>query len=214
MHKGVIQGPGFSYLKVLGKTHKGVRGFKPFYIDLPMLSSIAFVTDDQRGHVTLHVVNVQTKKETAVPLEDFDFGFWIGHEPATEFIEVSGEKLLLIELRDVSKHIELPGTPLHYPVSSTKWKKTATVNITAKAIELTEQEFSDADGHVNQRWVTDKAGRTTMEFFDARGHLTERWGYDGKLSPIKEFFDADGHVKERWVDGRKGVKPEWRLDKT
>jgi len=194
--KGNLHGDEIFYLKAFGRTYKWVQGSKPFYIDVPTLSSIAFVTGERQEHSTLHVVNTQTKKETAVLLEGLSFGLEIGYEqygrkrgePFTESIDASEDKLIL-----------------------TTWgrrdKVTATVSLNSNSVERTESTTYDADGHVKSRFIEDKSGNT-WEHFDANGQLTDRQRWvDGKRGPIKgrvkEVFDADGHVKERWVDGNR-----------
>src|SRR6266849_8044726 len=57
---GNLHGEETTYLRAFGKTYKRIRGSKPFYIDIPKLDSIAFVTEDRREHGTLHLVNVQS----------------------------------------------------------------------------------------------------------------------------------------------------------
>src|SRR5260370_14878648 len=140
--KGNLHGDEIFYLKAFGRTYKWVQGSKPFYIDIPKLAAIAFVTQDLRDRCTLHVVNIESKKETEVKLVDFTFGSFIGYEhfgrkrgdPGTDFIDVSGERLLLT-------------------MRSWRWKSRAVVNLTSKSIERTETEMYDGDGHVTERWV-------------------------------------------------------------
>jgi hypothetical protein len=44
-----------SYIKVCGKTYSGVRGFSPYYLDVPTLNSVLFVTESM-GLVRFHLV--------------------------------------------------------------------------------------------------------------------------------------------------------------
>jgi len=188
----VHQADEITHLKVFGKTYKRVRGSKPFYIDVPKLASIAFVTEDRQEHDTLHVVNVQSKKETVLALGEFSFGDHIGYEqfgrkrgePFTEFADVSDDKLLLTKC-------------------GRRGKATATVNLASKSIERIESEMYDADGHIKQRFVHGKSG-LLKEVFDANGRLRERMRWiDGKPGATNEVFDAQGRVIERWVDGNR-----------
>ena len=142
---GNLHGEETTYLRAFGKTYKRIRGSKPFYIDIPKLDSIAFVTEDRREHGTLHLVNVQSKKETAVGLGEFSFGGCIGYEqfgrkrgdPSTDFVDVSGERLVLTSCE--FRH-----------------KAAMTVNLASKSVERTETTYYDANGHVKQRWVDGK----------------------------------------------------------
>src|ERR1700733_12450913 len=49
-------------LKVAGKTYYKVRGMKPYYVDLPQIHSILFVTEGDSYKVTFHLVDMDTKK--------------------------------------------------------------------------------------------------------------------------------------------------------
>src|SRR5689334_3980091 len=52
------------YLTISGKTYRGVAGSPPYYIDVPQLNSILFVTgNESHGNVTVHVVNKETGRD-------------------------------------------------------------------------------------------------------------------------------------------------------
>lgn len=49
------------YLTVHGRTYTGIKGLPPYYLEVPALDSILFVTG--MDHQTLHLVNLKTGKE-------------------------------------------------------------------------------------------------------------------------------------------------------
>ena len=71
-----------NYLTVLGKTYRDVQGTRPFYLEVPALSSILFVTGDDNQ--TFHVVNVKTRKHESIHTTKTSFG---GHIPSDDYIE-------------------------------------------------------------------------------------------------------------------------------
>jgi len=50
------------YLKVGGKTFSDVRGLPPYYLDVPQLHSLLFVTGKVDHGATFHLFNLATKK--------------------------------------------------------------------------------------------------------------------------------------------------------
>ena len=77
------------YLTVFGRTYRGVQGMKPFYLAIPDLNSILFVTGD--GDQVFHLVNLGTKRERHITAEKSGFGGHIGSaraagEPYTDFV--------------------------------------------------------------------------------------------------------------------------------
>src|SRR5947199_37088 len=58
-----VHGSKTTYLEVNGKTYQGVRGSPPYYLDIPGLNSILFVTERPRNKVVFHVVNLQSKRD-------------------------------------------------------------------------------------------------------------------------------------------------------
>ena len=65
-------------LKVAGKTYYKVRGMKPYYLDLPDIHSILFVTESDSYKFVYHVVNLETKKSVEISGDDTIFGWHIG----------------------------------------------------------------------------------------------------------------------------------------
>jgi hypothetical protein len=79
-----------NYLTVFGRTYRDVQGLKPFYLDIPSLDSILFVTGDDDQ--TFHLVNLRTKKHSSVHTSKTSFGAHIGSnrppgEPYVDFVE-------------------------------------------------------------------------------------------------------------------------------
>jgi hypothetical protein len=78
------------YLSVFGETYRGVQGLKPFYLEVPALNSILFVTGDDDQ--TFHLVNLKTKKHLRVNASKTGFGGHISSvrqtgEAYTDFVE-------------------------------------------------------------------------------------------------------------------------------
>jgi hypothetical protein len=67
---------GYFELSAFGKTYSEVRGYIPFYIPIPEKKSILFVTgrDFDNGQATVHVINLETKKEIQFPAYDSQIG--------------------------------------------------------------------------------------------------------------------------------------------
>ena len=59
-----------------GKTYRNVRGLKPYYIAVPQLDSILFVTVGT--NVTFHLARLDTKQVTHIDGGGSGFGTWIG----------------------------------------------------------------------------------------------------------------------------------------
>jgi len=65
-------------LKVAGRTYYKVRGMKPYYIDLPQIHSILFVTEGDSYRFTYHIVNLETKKDVEIDGDGTIFGNHLG----------------------------------------------------------------------------------------------------------------------------------------
>src|SRR5947209_18114978 len=59
-----VHGGDTTYLRIAGREYKGVRGAKPYYLDVPEIHAILFVTEGRNSKVNFHIVNLDTKKET------------------------------------------------------------------------------------------------------------------------------------------------------
>jgi hypothetical protein len=91
------------FISVAGKTYYGVRGSSPFYLDLPTLHSILFVTEQMGGRVTFHLVNMETKEHLAFDGGTGGFGGYIGSarkpgEPFTDYVEsATSDEIVLVK---------------------------------------------------------------------------------------------------------------------
>src|ERR1019366_9289552 len=59
-----------------GKTYRAVRGLKPYYISVPELDSILFVTGVTNA--TFYLARLDTKQVTQIDGGSSPFGTWIG----------------------------------------------------------------------------------------------------------------------------------------
>jgi len=83
-----------NYLTLFGKTYRGVQGVQPFYLEVPALDSVLFVTgeDDQ----TFHLVNLKTRKHLGVGGLKTSFG---GHIPYDDFVESASANQVVVATR-------------------------------------------------------------------------------------------------------------------
>jgi hypothetical protein len=129
------------YLTINGKTYKGVRGLKPFYLDIPELNSILFVTEAGGEKVTFHIISLQSKKETAIDGGTSGFGWAIGSGLK------SGEK--------GSDHIEsVQSNKITIAKRSLNWKEITVLNLDAKRVERQEVYNYDQNGNTTNHSVS------------------------------------------------------------
>ncbi len=127
------------FLTVFGRTYEGVRGMAPYYFEIPELGSILFVTEDEAGKATVHVVNLQNKSEASIDAGSILFGWGIGgrHKSGdnnADYIEcVLGHVITL-----VSQSL---------PV----WKEVTDVNLDSRRIERREMLRFDKHGKISER---------------------------------------------------------------
>jgi hypothetical protein len=87
------------FLTVFGRTYRRVRGLRPFYLDVPGLDSILFVTgeDDQ----IFYLVDLKSKKVLRVNADKCGFGGHIGSfrgagEPYTDFVDSATSNCVVV----------------------------------------------------------------------------------------------------------------------
>ena len=66
------------YLTIDGRTYKHVRGTSPFYLDIPELNSILFVTGKMDARSTFHIYDLSLKSEIMIEGGPIGFGWDIG----------------------------------------------------------------------------------------------------------------------------------------
>jgi len=81
-----------NFLRVGGKIYRRVRGLQPFYLRLPQLQSILFITDVGRDGADFHIVRTNDWSELRIRGEKLSFGGHIGDpdpagSPYTDFVE-------------------------------------------------------------------------------------------------------------------------------
>lgn len=128
------------YLTIQGKTYEGVRGLKPYYLDIPQWNSILFVTEDSKYKVTFHVVNLKPGNETQIDGGTSGFGWAIGSgrkagEKGTDYIESVESNKLTIATRSLN------------------WKATALLDLATKSVEREETFYYGESGQVTNREV-------------------------------------------------------------
>jgi hypothetical protein len=135
-----VHGSKKTFLTINGKTYERVRGTPPYYLDVPELNSLFFVTEGTDGHVTFHVVDVRTKKEIAIDGDESGFGGHIGArvkpgEIGSDYIEKAEGNRIWISKRSLN------------------WKETTVLNLDTKAVEQWETLYFNASGQVTNRSV-------------------------------------------------------------
>ena len=120
------------YLKINGKTYRNVKGGSPYYLEIPELHSVLFVTgDEDKGNVKFHIVNRETGHETVIKGGQIHFGFDIGvsrkpGEAYTDFVQkASSNELTLVS-------------------QGTKARVVIVLNLASKKVECVQREMFDA----------------------------------------------------------------------
>ena len=86
---------------VFGKKYKDVRGYQPYYLEIPEKDAILFVTGPDHngdGNAIVHLVNLKTKGEKHCCAFDSHIGSNIYKQNGQQFEEVesvSGDKLVI-----------------------------------------------------------------------------------------------------------------------
>jgi hypothetical protein len=135
-----VHGSKTTYLIVNGKTYKGVRGTPPYYLDIPQLNSILFVTEERNGKVTFHLANLQTKKEIAIDGDESGFGGHIGSkkkpgEIMSDYVEKVEPPRVLIAKRSLN------------------WTEITTLNVDSKKVERLDTFFYDQNDQITNHLV-------------------------------------------------------------
>lgn len=86
-------------LKVAGKTYYKVRGLAPYYINLPQICSIFFVTEGDPYKVTFHIVDMDTKRSVVIDGAGSSFGWGIGStaRDADKVDHVDAQSVVLVK---------------------------------------------------------------------------------------------------------------------
>jgi len=143
VYTGNLHGEETVTLKVHGKNYARVRGSKPYYIPVPELNTILFVTADQKEDSTLHVFNLGTKTDHPIPLGGLGFGSNIGQEqfgkkkgdPFTDYVENIQTNSIVIVTR------------------SLRWKEATLLNLNSGVVERKETWLYSANGDINAHYV-------------------------------------------------------------
>jgi hypothetical protein len=90
-----------NYLEVHGKYYEHVRGVQPYYLPLPEIEAILFVTEDRSNHAEFHIVSLKSGKVTDIFGGKSSFGGHITNqrqqgEPYTDYVDkVTPQELYL-----------------------------------------------------------------------------------------------------------------------
>lgn len=98
-----------NYLTINGKTYRHIRGNGPFYIPIPKLNSILFISGQVDQAATFHLINLRSHAEKIICGGPETFGWDIGDAPKpdgryTDYVEsATTNQLVLVETFDKFK---------------------------------------------------------------------------------------------------------------
>jgi hypothetical protein len=121
------------FIRVGKKTYRRVRGSPPFYLPLPQLQSIIFVTESANGAAELHIFGTGDGKEVKIHANKLYFGNNIG-----------GQKIPGSAYSDYVEK-ESP-TELVLATSYPRLKISIHIDLKAGKIAKVQEEECDADG--------------------------------------------------------------------
>ncbi len=128
------------FIRVNGRTYPDVKGLPPFYLRLPELNSILFVTVAGRDAIEFHIVDVRSWADAKIRGEKLSFGGHIGDpdppgSPYTDFVEGEASNRIVVATQ--------------YPRARTR----IFLDLSARRVEKVEYEEFDKNGQLGQRHV-------------------------------------------------------------
>ena len=88
-------------LIVDGRRFENVRGIRTFYLPIPSMDAIMFVTQGDTYHCTYHVSRMDTREDVSIPMTHSLFGYAIGSTHTNlrkDSVEVNSSNILLCTL--------------------------------------------------------------------------------------------------------------------
>jgi len=86
-------------LKIGGKVYPNVRGLPPFYLNIPQIRSILFVTSEDQSGMVFHIVNTNTWEEISIFGAKSSFGWEIGfptnRSSYADFVESANSNVVI-----------------------------------------------------------------------------------------------------------------------
>jgi hypothetical protein len=87
-----------------GKRFEHVRGLEKFYLPVPQIGAIIFVTDEDNYSITYHVFKMDTDEDIAIQAKHSIFGRTIGSTNPQDSVNVTDDgKIVLCNLTQNSK---------------------------------------------------------------------------------------------------------------
>ena len=125
------------YIRLGGKTYDNVRGGKPYYLKVPELKSIFFVTETARGAL-FHLLNLADQSELLIHGARSDLGNCI------TFLRPPGS--------DLTDYI-LEATPTRLSVAERNANRTTVyvLNLQSQAVDRVDEILCDERGQVTNR---------------------------------------------------------------
>ena len=124
------------HLIVNGKRYEDVIGLKPYYLDVPQLSSILFVTRNGKDSVC-HIVNLQNGEDLSVVYNWIDFGSDIGAGQPLNGTRVEAATTNEIVLADTHPNA----------------KEVIRIDLEQRRVVLDEVLYLDSSGTITDRFV-------------------------------------------------------------
>jgi hypothetical protein len=127
-----------NFIRVGGRTYRRVRGLQPFYLRLPRLDSILFVTSAGDSGVEFHIVRVGDWTDIKIRGEKLSFGAHVGApdspgSPYTDYVESASKEEIVLTTR--------------YP----RGRKLLYLNLRTRSVTRVEDEVVDESGHIVTR---------------------------------------------------------------
>jgi hypothetical protein len=99
------------YLEIDGMIYRNVRGFAPYFMEIPQLNSILFVTT-QEDSGRIHLINLATSKEIAIDGVGPFFGSHIGSirkpgEDLTDYVVRVEDDNLVVATRSGTRVLQI-----------------------------------------------------------------------------------------------------------
>ena len=135
------------YLTINGRTYTGIRGLPPYYLDVPELKCILFVTQENNYKVVFHFFDLVEKRDIQINADGAGFGWRIGSgkkpgDTGTDYIEEAQSNRVTVATRSLD------------------WKETMILNLATKSVERWEGIYFDKNGQVTKRRVqTDETSK-------------------------------------------------------
>ncbi len=128
------------YLAIDGRIFDRVKGSPPYYLGIPELNSILFVTRMNGGNMRLHLFNLGNGKDVQIETHDSGFGTGIGFQGAPR--GAGADSVEYVQSNRVTVGMLGAG-----------WKQSLVLNLDTASVERRELRYLDNNGKVTNLTV-------------------------------------------------------------